>query len=143
MRDGAIVGLAITGVVLVAVGVPTGIYMATAATSGVRGSINLHNQNEDATNRNASATLWTNAHKDVVRDIQALQRVGKQTKDGTVNDPQQFYSTAQDTCANSVATYNTLQDQPTTKDWKPTSFALNYDPTVVCTDTFDVSHLDN
>lgn len=141
MRDGTKVGLAAGVAILAVVGISVGVYATDAATSGVRGGVELHKQNEDAGNRVSAIDQWTTNHKDVQDAIKALQIQGKVTDDGK-NDPQQFYQTALTSCNDAVNTYDQLQSQSLVRDWKPTEYKLSYVGDTVCTDTFDITTLD-
>lgn len=118
------VGGLIAAGILVVGGVSVGIYAATASTSGVRGAVALHNQNNTAENRVAAEGQWNIAYKDVQRDISNLAAIKQTYK---ASDPQGFIITAQESCNDAVNTYNQLDKNPLTKGWKPATLPLEYD----------------
>jgi len=120
-----VAGITVASLVLVT-GVSVGIYAANAGTSGVRGAVALHNQNNTAENRVAAEGQWNIAYKDVTRDVANLVSIRKQY--GT-NDPQEFVITAETACTDAVTNYNELQSQPLTQGWKPASLPLSFDDT--------------
>lgn len=113
------------------VGIAISAYALTYTTSGVRGQVDLHNQNNTSTNIVAATGQWNIAYKDVQTAQSNLALTKSQYGNGQP-DPQDFMYTSTEACNDAVNTYNTLQNEPLTKGHKPASLPMSFDPTTTC-----------
>jgi hypothetical protein len=107
----------------VLVGIPTAVYFGVFKTAHVRGTVNLSNQNQDATNRISAEGTWNIANADVLTD-EANIKLDKKLY--AAADPQGFIATAETACNKDVTSFNSFQSEPLMKDWKPATVPLSY-----------------
>lgn len=105
------------------VGIPVTVYYLNYKTAHVRGTVQISNQNQDATNRIAAEGTWNLSNTAVLTDMSNLAMV-KQTY--AASDPQGFIISAKEACDIDVNSYNALHSEPLMTDWKPASLPLTY-----------------